>query len=70
MFPHNDYVLTETQRLQRAEMMQAAANDRLANAFLPRRVSLVDRGLCCAWRLMVCLGRQLERRGNPSPAAA
>ena len=70
MFPHNDYILTETQRVQRAEMMQAAANDRLAHAFRPHRVSLVDRGLCCAGRLMVRLGSPLERRGIPSPAAA
>lgn len=70
MFPHNDYVLTETQRLQRAEMMQAAANERLAHTVSPRRANLLDRGLCSAGRLMVRLGRQLERRGNASPAAA
>lgn len=70
MFPHNDYVLTETQRLQRAEMMQAAANERLAHAITPRGASLVDRALCCTGRVMVRLGRQLERRGNASPAAA
>ena len=70
MFPHNDYILTETQRLQRAEMMQAAANERLAHALTPQRANLFDRGLCSAGRLMVRLGRQLERRGNASPAAA
>ncbi len=70
MFPHNDYILTETQRLQRAEMMQAAANERLAHAVTPQQATLLDRGLCAAGRLMVRLGRQLERRGNASPAAA
>lgn len=62
MFPHNEYILAENQRMRRQEMLQEATVERMLRQ---RRasVSLIDAGLAAIGRMMVQAGRRLEQRG-------
>jgi len=62
MFPHNEYVLAENQRMRRQEMMHEAATERMLRRHLAG-VSWLDAGLAAVGRVMVQAGRRLERRG-------
>ena len=61
MFPHNEYVLNEDQRMRRQEMMREAAMERMLRQ-RSTDVSWFDVGLAAVGRLMVQAGRRLERR--------
>ncbi|MFN3331430.1 MAG: hypothetical protein ACK47M_02810 [Caldilinea sp.] len=62
MFPHNEYVLVENQRMRRQEMLQEAAVERMLRQSSVS-VSLLDVGLAAIGRMMVQAGRRLEQRG-------
>ncbi len=62
MFPHNEYVLVENQRMRRQEMLQEAAVERMLRQS-PVSVSLLNVGLAAIGRMMVQAGRRLEQRG-------
>ena len=62
MFPHNEYVLVENQRMRRQEMLREAAVERMLRRGAVD-VSLLDAGLAAVGRLMVQIGQRLERRG-------
>ncbi len=62
MFPHNEYVLAENQRMHRQELLHEAAVERMLRRSSVD-VSWLDTGLAAVGRLMVQAGRRLERRG-------
>jgi|APTNR8051073442_1049403.scaffolds.fasta_scaffold310230_1 hypothetical protein len=63
MFPNNEYVLDETLRMHREEMMQAAAAERTLRMVQPARAPWLDQALATVGRVLVQLGQRLERRG-------
>ncbi len=62
MFPHNEYVLVETQRMYRDEMIKAAATERFLRSTQIARTTWLDQGLATVGRAMVYFGRRLEGR--------
>ena len=62
MLPPNEYVLVETQRTHRQELLSAAQRERVASELRPLRPPLGDRCLACVGRVMVRIGRRLEAR--------
>lgn len=62
MWPHNEYILVETQRSHRAELLRAAADAALAHKAATHAPSLLDQGLAAVGRLLVRCGRRLEMR--------
>lgn len=61
MFPHNEYILVENQRMRRQEMLQEAAVERMLR-HSPANTSLLDTSLAAIGRMMVQAGRRLEQR--------
>lgn len=61
MFPQNEYVLTENQRMRRQEMLHEAEVERMLRR-APMGVSWFDVGLAAVGRLMVQAGQRLEQR--------
>lgn len=62
MLPHNEYLLDETQRLHRAELMHAAAYARLVRLAGAPHPGWLDQRLAAVGRALVRLGRRLEMR--------
>ena len=62
MLPPNEYILTETQRMRRQELMPDAAQTRLAHQLRPLTSTWLDRGLARFGRVLVRCGRRLELR--------
>ncbi|MFO7632600.1 MAG: hypothetical protein R6W76_08680 [Caldilinea sp.] len=63
MFPHNDYILVETQRMHREDMLHAATVERTLRLARPTHTNWLDLGLAAIGRVMVDFGRRLESRG-------
>lgn len=63
MFPLNDYILVETQRMRREEMVYAATIERALRLARPTHTNWLDLGLAAIGRVMVDFGRRLESRG-------
>ncbi|GIK73696.1 MAG: hypothetical protein BroJett021_26840 [Chloroflexota bacterium] len=64
MFPHNEYVLVENQRMRQQEMLQEATVERILRQRQAASVSPLDAGLAAIGRMMVQAGRRLEQRGD------
>ena len=62
MLPPNEYILIETQRMRRSELMNDAAQTRLARQLRPPAPAWLDRGLALFGRVLVRCGRRLELR--------
>lgn len=63
MFPHNEYILVETQRMRRDEMMETAATERSLRCMQSAHTTWLDQGLATIGRVMVQFGQRLESRG-------
>lgn len=62
MLPPNDYILVETQRMHRQELMNYATQARLLRQLRPMTPTWLDRGLALLGRVLVRCGRRLEMR--------
>lgn len=62
MLSPNEYVLIETQRIHRQELMHDAAQARLVRQLRPAVPTWLDRGLALVGRVLVRCGRRLEMR--------
>ena len=62
MLPHNEYVLDETQRMHRNELLQEVAQARLFRLVCAPQPGWIDSGLAFLGRALVRLGRWLELR--------
>lgn len=64
MLPPNEYVLIEAQRMHRQELMNYAAQARLAHHFRTLSPTWFDRGAAFFGRVLVRCGRRLEMRAS------
>ncbi|HHY57194.1 MAG TPA: hypothetical protein GYA08_17365 [Chloroflexi bacterium] len=62
MLSPNEYVLNETQRLHRQELMSHAAHARLLQQLRPAEPSWLDWGLAWFGRVLVRCGQRLAMR--------
>lgn len=62
MLMPNDYVLIETQRMHRRELLEHARQMRLLRQQRPVTPNWLDRGLALFGRVLVGCGRRLEMR--------